>query len=301
MADRRLRIFHAVAKQGSFTRAAESLFMSQPAVTFQIRQLEDRYQVRLFERGHGRISLTPAGELVMAYADKIIALSDEMEMRLAEMTGEMRGMLLIGASTAIAESLMPRILSDFNALYPQARPRLVVANSEAIASRVGTHSLDVGLVESDSRNDAIEAEYCGEDELVVICAPDYPLSQSHALTPKQLRDYEYIAREPGSGSREAIESYFRTAGVPPESLKSQMELGNLEALKSIVATGLGYAIISKATLAREEGPGSRLVSIPLKPRLTRRLSLILPKDRFRSRLVSTFSEFAKQRLREWSN
>jgi len=213
MADRRLRIFHAVAKQGSFTRAAESLFMSQPAVTFQIRQLEDRYQVRLFERGHGRISLTPAGQLVMDYAEKIISLSDEMEMRLGEMTGEMRGLLLIGASTTIAEALMPGILGDFNALYPQARPRLMVANSETIESRVSAHTLDVGLIESDAKEQNIDAEYCGEDELVVICAHDYPLANAASVTPKQLRDYEYIAREPGSGTREVAESYFRAAGV----------------------------------------------------------------------------------------
>lgn len=299
MADRRLRIFHAVAKQGSFTRAAESLFMSQPAVTFQIRQLEDRYQVRLFERGHGRISLTPAGQLVMDYAEKIISLSDEMEMRLGEMTGEMRGLLLIGASTTIAEALMPGILGDFNALYPQARPRLMVANSETIESRVSAHTLDVGLIESDAKEQNIDAEYCGEDELVVICAHDYPLANAASVTPKQLRDYEYIAREPGSGTREVAESYFRAAGVPPENLKNQMELGNLEALKSVVATGLGYGIVSRLAVEHEAENG-RLVAIPLKPRLSRRLSVILPKDRFRSRLVSTFTEFAKQRLRERS-
>lgn len=300
MADRRLRIFHAVAKQGSFTRAAESLFMSQPAVTFQIRQLEERYQVRLFERGHGRISLTPAGALVMDYAEQIIRLSDEMETRLAEMTGEMRGTLLIGASNTVAESLMPSVLSEFNALYPQARPRLVVANSEIIESRVATHTLDVGLIETTAKDPNIEAEFCGEDELVVICSPDYPLANAHSLTPKQLRDYEYIAREPGSGTREVTEAYFSSAGVPPESLKAQMELGNLEALKSVVATGLGFAIVSRAAVEREAQPG-RLLCISLKPRLIRRLSMILPKDRFRSRLVRTFAEFTKQRLRGLSS
>lgn len=296
MADRRLRIFHAVAKQGSFTRAAESLFMSQPAVTFQIRQLEERYQVRLFERGHGRISLTSAGTLVMEYAQRIIGLSDEMETRLAEMTGEMRGMLLIGASSTIAETLMPRILSEFNALYPQARSRLVVANSESIENRVAAQVLDLGLIESTVKEASLDSEFCGEDELVVICAPDYPLANAKSLSPKQLRDYEYVAREPGSGTREVCEAYFKSAGVPPESLKSQMELGSLEALKSVVATGLGYAIISSSALELEAQTG-RLVSIPLKPRLLRRLSIILPKDRFRSRLVSTFCEFAKQHLR----
>ena len=103
MADRRLQVFHAVARHLSFTRAAEALFMTQPAVTFQIRQLEEQYNTRLFERRHGSISLTPAGELVLSYAERILALSDELDTRLAEMTGEMRGLLLLGASTTIAE------------------------------------------------------------------------------------------------------------------------------------------------------------------------------------------------------
>jgi len=107
MADRRLQVFHAVAKHLSFTRAADALFMTQPAVTFQIRQLEEQFSTRLFERRHGSISLTPAGELVLSYAEKILALSDEMETRIGEMTGEMRCPLLVGASTTIAEFMLP--------------------------------------------------------------------------------------------------------------------------------------------------------------------------------------------------
>src|SRR3990170_5696304 len=108
MADRRLQVFHAVAKQKSFTKAAEVLFMTQPAVTFQIKQLEEYYNARLFERGHGKISLTPAGDVVLDYAERILALSAELETRLKEMTGRLSGPLLIGASTTAAECLLPR-------------------------------------------------------------------------------------------------------------------------------------------------------------------------------------------------
>ncbi|MBS1196670.1 MAG: regulatory protein LysR:LysR, substrate-binding protein [Proteobacteria bacterium] len=296
MADRRLRIFHAVAKMGSFTRAAESLFMSQPAVTFQIRQLEERYQVRLFERGHGQISLSPAGELVMKYAERLIDLSDEMETRLAEMTEEMRGNLNIGASSTLAETFMPTILSEFNALYPQTRPCLLVANSETIEQRVASHTLDVGLIDGKAAGEGVEADVCGEDELVVICAPDYPLAGSDMLTPKQLRDYEYINHEPGSGIRQRVEAYVRAAGMTPGSLKSQMELGNLESLRKIVATGLGFAITFRQSLAKEIESG-QLVAISLQPALAGSFSILIPGDRFRSRLVTTFAEFAKQKLR----
>src|SRR5512147_2950289 len=124
MADRRLQVFHAVAKQLSFTKAAEVLFMTQPAVTFQIKQLEEHFNTRLFERGHGRIALTPAGEMVLEYAERILAMSGEMETRVKELTGRLSGPLLIGASTTIAEFLLPRVLGEFKAAHPEVEPRL---------------------------------------------------------------------------------------------------------------------------------------------------------------------------------
>ena len=113
MADRRLQVFHAVAKHLSFTKAAEALYMTQPAVTFQIKQLEEQYNTRLFERGHGRISLTPAGGVVLDYAERILALSAELDTRLKELTGEVSGLLLVGASKTVAEYLLPRVLGEF--------------------------------------------------------------------------------------------------------------------------------------------------------------------------------------------
>src|SRR5262245_27370558 len=137
MADRRLQVFHAVAKQMSFTKAAESLFMTQPAVTFQIKQLEEQYSTRLFERGHGRVSLTPAGQIVLEYAERILALSAELDTRLKEMTGRLAGPLAIGASSTIAEFMLPRILGEFKSRYPEVQARLFVGNSETVESRVG--------------------------------------------------------------------------------------------------------------------------------------------------------------------
>ncbi len=297
MADRRLQVFHAVAKHLSFTRAADALFMTQPAVTFQIKQLEDQYGARLFERRHGSISLTPAGELVLTYAKRILALSDEMETRLSEMTGEMRGPLLVGASTTIAEFMLPRVLGEFNALYPQVRARLIVANSESIESRVAEHTLDVGLIEAPAKLNGLTSQICCEDELRAICAPDYPLAGVKSVTPKALADYEFISREPGSGTREITDSYFRSHKVPPENLKMQMELGSPEALKGVVSTGLGFAIVSRAVVEKEVQLGE-LISIPLNPPLKRSLYLVFPQDRFQSRLAATFIEFAKKKLKE---
>jgi DNA-binding transcriptional LysR family regulator len=297
MADRRLQVFHAVAKQMSFTKAAETLFMTQPAVTFQIKQLEEHFNTRLFERGHGRIALTPAGEIVLEYAERILALSAELETRLREMTGRLSGPLLIGASTTIAEFLLPRVLGEFKSQHPEVQPKLVVANSEAIENRVAEHTLDIGLIEAPSHLPSLLTQMCCEDELQVIVSPAHPLAKAKTVTPKQLIAYPYVSRESGSGTREFTDLYFRKAGVNPTDLSVVMELGSPEALKGVVGTGLGFAILSKATVAKEQKL-NELVAVPLNPKLLRSLSLVYPKEKFRSRLVNTFVEFAQGRLKD---
>ncbi|MGH8737769.1 MAG: LysR family transcriptional regulator [Burkholderiales bacterium] len=297
MADRRLQVFHAVAKHLSFTKAAEALFMTQPAVTFQIKQLEEHFNSRLFERGHGRISLTPAGDIVLDYAERILGLSAELDTRLKEMTGQIAGLLLIGASTTIAEFLLPKVLGDFKSRHPNVVPRLFVANSGAVENRVAEHTLDIGFIEAPSHLAAVATDVCCEDELVVVCGPAHPLAKHRTLTPKQLVEYPYISRESGSGTREVTDAYFQKAGVRPESLNVVMELGSPEALKGLVATGLGFTIMSRATVQKETRLGE-LVSLALSPRLIRNLSVVYPKEKFRSRLVNTFVQFAKERLAE---
>ncbi len=296
MADRRLQVFHAVAMQNSFTKAAETLFMTQPAVTFQIKQLEEHFNTRLFDRGHGKISLTPAGDVVLEYAERILALSAELDTRVSELTGEIQGLLLVGASMTIAEFMLPRVLGEFKVAYPGVKARLTVANSETIENGVSAHSLDIGLIESPSRLASVSTEECGEDELQVVCAPTHPLAQSKEVVPAQLLQYPYISREPGSGTREVADGYFRRAGIAPEEVNSVMELGSPDAIKGVVETGLGFAIMSKAVVAKDTQLGS-LVARPLSPRLTRTLSLVYPKEKFRSRLVTSFVEFSKDRLK----
>jgi DNA-binding transcriptional LysR family regulator len=296
MADRRLQVFHAVAKQSSFTKAADTLFMTQPAVTFQIKQLEEHFNTRLFDRGHGKISLTPAGEVVLDYAERILSLSAELDTRISELTGEIQGLLLIGASMTIAEFMLPRILGEFKVAYPAVKARLTVANSETIEHGVAAHSLDIGLIEAPSHLPSLSTEECCEDELQVVCAPGHPLAKLKAVTPKQLLQHAYISREPGSGTREVTDSYFRDAGFAPDDLTSVMELGSPDAIKGVVETGLGFAIMSKVIVAKEKQLGV-LVALPLAPKLTRTLSLVYPKEKFRSRLVSSFVEFSKSKLK----
>ncbi len=296
MADRRLQVFHAVAKQLSFTKAAEVLFMTQPAVTFQIKQLEEHFNTRLFDRGHGRITLTPAGEVVLGYAEKILGLASEMDVRLSELTGEIGGSLMVGASTTIAEFMLPGILGEFKSTYPNVRSRLIVGNSESIENRVLEHTIDIGFIESLSHEPNLECEVCCDDELVVICHPRFPLARHKELTPQKLLEHPFISREPGSGTREFTESYLRTAGVTLDQMNVVMELGSPIALNGVVQTGLGFAIASRASVSKEQRLGD-IVAIPLKPRLIRTLSMVYPKEKFRSRLVATFVDFASTRLR----
>lgn len=297
MADRRLQVFHAVAKQLSFTKAAEVLFMTQPAVTFQIKQLEEHFNTRLFDRGHGRIALTPAGEMVLVYAEKILNLSSEMDVRMGEMTGEIGGSLLVGASTTIAEFMLPHILGEFKSQHAHVRPRLVVANSETIETRVAEHTLDIGFIESPSHQPNLQTEICCDDELLVVCSPKFPLAKLKEITPQQLVDHAFVSREPGSGTREFTDSYLRKAGVQPEDLNLVMEMGSPVALNGVVETGLGFAIASRASVAKAQRLGD-LVAIPLKPRLIRTLSMVYPKEKFRSKLVTTFVDYASAKLRQ---
>jgi len=297
MADRRLQVFYTVAKQLSFTKAAEQLFMTQPAVTFQVKQLEQHFNARLFERSHGKIALTPAGRLVMDYAERVLTLTEEMDTRVADLTGALAGPLLLGASTTIAEYILPKILGEFKAEHPEVQAHMTVANSETIVNRVADHALDVGLIESPSYLPTLQSETCCDDELVVICAPGHELAKRRTLRAQELVSVPWVRREPGSGTREFTDNYLRECGVVPDDLQVMMELGSPEAMKSVVETGIAVAVLSRATIAKELKLGS-LVAVPLAPKLIRALSLVHPKERFRSRLLTTFVDFAMRRMRE---
>ena len=199
MADRRLQVFHAVAKHGSFTRAAEHLHMTQPAVTFQIKQLEEHFDTRLLDRGHGKITLTPAGELVLAYAEKILGLSAELDSRVSELTDELAGQIKIGTSTTIAAYWLPRVLEGFKRRYPGVLPRVIVGTSKLTEDRVAARDLDIGLIEIATEQQSIERRPATRDELLVICSPDHPLAKFEQLTARDLVGHPFIDRDPGNG------------------------------------------------------------------------------------------------------
>ncbi len=295
MADRRLQVFNAVVKYGSFTRAAERLFMTQPAVTFQIKQLEEHFNTRLLERGHGYATLTPAGEIVHNYAEKILGLNEEMEARVSELTDELSGTLNIGTSTTIAAYWLPKILEGFKRDYPRVIPRVSVGNSSTVAGRVANRDLDLGLIEIVTDDPSLERRGAAQDELMVICSPRHPLARETTLTAAKLLPHPFITREPGNAIRELADQYFEAAGISMDEVTIAAELGSLAAVKQLAAEGFGFGIASHAAIQRDIGEG-RIAAVPLAPKLYTPLEVIFPKDKFRSRLITTFAEFAVEQL-----
>jgi len=295
MADRRLQVFHAVAKHLSFTKAAETLFMTQPAVTFQIKHLEEHLHTRLFDRAQGQISLTSEGRLAFEYAERILTLSAELETRLREISGKVAGPLIIGASMTVGEYVLPQLIGRFKAAFPAVVPNLFVGNSEAVQERVAENTLDLGFIEGDLHLGSLQSEICCEDELQVVCAPSHPLAKEVCVHPASLTQHPYVSREIGSGTRSVVDRYLQQVGISPESMNVVVELGSPEALKGLVATGFGFAIMSRVIAAKELRLG-QLVQVPLRPQLIRNFSVVYAKDRFRSSLVTAFLQFAKEQL-----
>jgi DNA-binding transcriptional LysR family regulator len=276
----------------SFTKAAESLHMTQPAVTFQVRQLEEYFNTRLFDRTHNRISLTDAGKRVFEYADEIFDLYAKMENAVRDMTGEISGILIIGASTTIAEYMLPALLGDFKRKYPDINVHLKVSNSDGIVSMVENNDIDLGVVESAVMNKNLVVENCRHDRLVAIVPPQHSLASEQKVQLKDLMSHAYIAREEGSGTREVIHEYLTNAGMKPSDIHVAMELGSPEAIKGAVEAGMGVSIVSEVTIHKEMQLGT-LVALELDPPMERPFSFVHQKQKFRQRAMDELLDFAR--------
>jgi DNA-binding transcriptional LysR family regulator len=292
MADRRLQVFHAVARHLSFTKAAEALHMTQPAVTFQVRQLEEQFNTRLFDRTHNRISLTEAGERVYRHAGEIFELYSRMESEVRDLTGKVSGVVMIGASTTIAEYMLPALLGDFKRKFPEVALRLRVSNTDGIVSMVEDNEIDLGVVEAPVANKNLVVEVFRVDQLVAVLPPDHELAGRRSVPVTELVKYPYIAREEGSGTREVVHEYLRVAGLTPASLDVIMELGSPESIKGAVEAGMGISVLSRATLAKELKLGT-LTAVELEPPLERAFSFVHQKQKFRVRAIEELLSFTR--------
>ena len=292
MADRRLQVFHTVARLLSFTKAAETLHMTQPAVTFQVRQLEEYFNTRLFDRTHNRISLTEAGRVVFEYAENILDRYRAMDNAVRELTGEISGVLMIGASTTIAEYMLPSLLGDFKMKYPEINIRLKVSNTEGVVHMVENNTTDLGVVEGPVNNKNLVVEVCRMDQLVVVTPPRHPLARLRSVPVQDLTKYPHICREEGSGTREVIFEYLNAAGLAVSDLHIVMELGSPESIKGAIETGMGISVLSRATIGKDLRLGT-LAAVPLDPPLERPFSFVHQKQKFRLRAMEELLSFAR--------
>ena len=290
MADRRLQVFATVAKLLSFTKAAEALHMTQPAVTFQIRQLEESFNTRLFDRTHNRISLTEAGELVRDYAERILLLYKEMDNEVRTLTGDVLGPLIVGASTTIGEYFIPGVVGAFQSQNPDVKVRLHVANTNTIIQMVENNQLDIGIVEGPVNNKNLVTDVVWDDELVLICEKGHPLASKKSANVDDLTNFPFIGREEGSGTREVMEGYLGELGLDADQLEVTMELGSPESIKNAVAAGLGISIISITTMEKELALGT-LCAIPLEKPIHRPFTTVHQRQKFRLRAMDEFLQY----------
>jgi DNA-binding transcriptional LysR family regulator len=296
MADRRLKIFNTVARLLNFTKAAEELHMTQPAVTFQIRQLEEQFNTRLFDRTHNKVTLTDVGKQVYSYSDRILKLYEDMTHSITEMTGDVSGSVTLGASTTIAEYMLPLLIGEFKAKFPEVMINLRESNTEDIVNMVEDNDIDLGIVEGSVNNKNLIVEECKMDHLVVIMPNGHVLASQKKLRVEDFIAYPFISREHGSGTQEVITNYVEKYGNG-DSLNICFELSSPEAIKGAVEAGMGISIVSRATIIKELKLGT-LTAVELKPSLERPFSFVRQRYKFKSRAADQLLSFAQEFCKE---
>jgi DNA-binding transcriptional LysR family regulator len=286
-----LLIFQKVAEKEHFTRAAEALFISQPAVSKQIQELEKACQQPLFTCVGQRVHLTEAGRVLYAYANRIFALAKEAEMVMDEMNDLQRGHLSIGASTTIGTYLLPELLSAYKKRYTHIELSVSIANTEEIQDAVRMQRLEVGIVEGEVIYPELASQEWQQDELVCVVSPHGELAQVECLDLHQLfsMPLPLIVRERGSGTREVMEHALLNVGIVPPT--PAMERGSTEAIKRVVSAGLGWAFVSKHTIQLELQAGLLKILPVDSLRITRVLSIVLPKDLRVFKATQAFLDF----------
>jgi DNA-binding transcriptional LysR family regulator len=247
-----LAIFHAVDRDRSMSLAAKRLLVSQPAISKQVRSLEQRLGAQLVERGARGVRLTAAGEILADYTRRIFDLVAEADQAMADLQGLRRGRLTVGASTTLGIYVLPELLAAFRSRHPLIEIDLEVANTRAVQQLVLDHRVDIACTEGFVRQGNLRAEVFLSDLLVPIAAPGHPLAGSARPRLADFCAQPMFMRESGSGMREIIEDALRRRGV---TVKPFMILGSTEAIKRAVAAGSGVAVVSDLSIRHELADG----------------------------------------------
>lgn len=228
----RLRVFYAVATHLSFTKAAEDVLISQPAITKNIKELEVELNTRLFDRVGGRVSLTEAGHILLLHTQKILELDRQLTYELSSLKEQFSGKLSVGASTTIGQYVLPSILAKFHDKYPLIEVSLINGNTQQIEDSLQSQLIEIGVVEGKSRDSLFKYIPFIRDEIVSIVHTSQPLSQETEITLEELKTIPIVLREQGSGSLDIINEKLKIHGVSMHDLNVIMHLGSTESIKS---------------------------------------------------------------------
>jgi len=285
-----LYIFYAVATHHSFSRAAEALDITQPAVSIQIQELEKSLGATLFHRRSRGLRLTEVGETVMAYSQQIFSLSSKLLETIQELHGLQLGRLTLGASTTPGEFVLPLAVGQFRRSHPGIQVELSLANTRLIVQRILNHEIDLGMVGDWPQQQSEELELTNylNDEIVLVAAPDHPVAKLRPLSLEQVIGHGLIVREEGSATRSIAERCFTDLGIAPVVALS---LGSNQAVKQAAVAGGGIGVISRLGITAEVRAGMLTILQVENWDCRRPLILVRPKDRYLSPAQRAFLEF----------
>jgi DNA-binding transcriptional LysR family regulator len=271
----RLKVFRVVATHLNFSRAAEELLLTQPAVTQQIKALEDEYGVPLFDRSGGRIALTPGGAALLPFAEKLKAISDEAFAAVASAAGKHGGKLALGASQTIGQYLLPKLVAGFLRENPRISITAASGNSDAMLEALVAHSIQLALIEGPALRKDIHVEPFMEDQMVLVVPASHEWAD-HEIDISLLKAAPLLMREFGSGSRRVVENALAKAGLKKKEINVRMELDSTEGLLSAVEAGLGVTFVSRWAVRNQLSLGTLKLARVRNLKLSRMFSLAYP-------------------------
>jgi len=293
-----LIVFTKVVEQKSFSKAGNSLRLSQPTVSSHIRDLEAHFNCRLIDRLAKEAVPTQAGRILFRYAARLAALKDEMETALAQFHGKVKGRLLIGGSTIPGTYLLPRVIGAFSAIHPQVTVSLKIGDTMQIVGDIQEGILALGAVGAKVKDRRIFQEILLGDEMVLVVFPEHPWANKARIRLSALRSEPFIMREEGSGTRASIEESLMKNGIRIQDLKVVAEMGSTEAIRQGIKGRMGISILSKIAV-EEDLRTNALKSLSVdKLNLKRGVYLTFHRHRTPSPLVEAFSRFLKESLKE---
>ncbi len=292
----RLVVFRKVAEQLSFRKAAEALYLTQPAVSLQIKALEDELCTLLFDRSGSQVKLTAAGAVLLKFARKSSETLLQAKHKIDSLSGTLSGALTLGASTTIAQYVLPGLLSEFCSAHPRVRPTLVSGNTEQIVTAVEEEKLALGFIEGPARSRNVAAVPFLEDELVLIVQAAHEWAERKAIAPSDIASAHLLMRERGSGTRRIVELALERHRIRRTALNVVMELDSTEAIKSAVSAGFGAGFVSRWAIAKDARSGPAFATVAIEGlRLRRHFQMIVMKGPALPGLAADFRDFVLAR------